>query len=97
MPKMVEAKFEQYVMAESAMAAGWKVNEAPRKVAALMPLMPTSHLLFTLGPCNLIWYKDEMLRCTDRCLMKAQMRFPNPRDGDSQVGVIGFKFKSPSE
>jgi len=38
-----------------------------------------------------------MLRCTDRCLIKAKMRFPNPKFGDSQLGVIGFKFQTPMQ
>lgn len=40
-PKNPEYKFNNQIMGDSGFASAWKVVEAPNKIAALKPLLPT--------------------------------------------------------
>lgn len=83
-------------MGDSGFASKWNTVEAPNKIAALRPMMPTYNRAFALGAASMIYYKNTLLTCRDRCHFKVQIRFPNQKSENS-VGVVGFKFKHPKE
>jgi len=41
-------------MGDSVRASGWKVVDAPKKIAALIPQLPTFNRTFALGAANMI-------------------------------------------
>lgn len=84
-------------MGDSVFASEWGISDAKNKLAALSPLLPTLHRTFMLGAASIIWYKDPLLVCHDRCLFKVSMRFPSKIKNQNFVGVVGFKFKTPQE
>lgn len=84
-------------MPESIFASDWKITDAPKKIAALQPMMPTKHNLFKLGAANMIWYLDPLQRCIDRCQINVSLLFPSRILQESVVGVVGFKFKSTND
>jgi len=84
-------------MGDSVQASNWKVVDAPKKVAALQPNLPTLNRAFSLGAANMIWYKDPILNCRDRCKLNISLMFPSTKIDVNMVGVVGFKFSSTSD
>jgi len=41
-------------MGDSVRASGWKIVDAPKKIAALNPQLPTFNRSFALGAANMI-------------------------------------------
>jgi len=53
-PKNPDLKFNHFVMGDSGFASKWNTVEAPNKIAALRPMMPTYNRAFALGAANMI-------------------------------------------
>jgi len=84
-------------MGDSVMGSDWGISEAKNKIAALSPKLATMHRTFLLGAASLIWYKDPLIRCVDRCKFNVSLRFPSQNLNQNLIGVVGFKFKTPKE
>lgn len=81
-------------MGDSVQSSNWSVVDAPKKIAALKPNLPTFNRAFALGAANMIWYKDPILNCRDRCKLNVSLLFPSQTIDTNMVGVVGFKFTS---
>jgi hypothetical protein len=84
-------------MGDSVRASGWKIIDAPKKIAALNPQLPTYNRSFALGAANMIWYKDPILLCRDRCKLNVSLLFPSQTPDTNMIGVVGFKFGSTND